>query len=157
MNVAEGPRQLPLRGIKVGCIEGRGVCACASVLSRKPGENSTPPFFFFFFFDGARLDWEKLNVWKKEALTPPSFSRHCICRSVAAALHAQRPGREGSEQSLEPEPFELGTDGERLRPSSQLSKSRDWSHGAGKRASTPKRLGIPRQRQNSARHLLHQQ
>ena len=76
------------------------------------------------FFDGAKSDWEKLRVWKKEVLTPSSFPRHCICRPAAAALRAQRPAREGSEHSSGPEIFELARDAKRLRPSSWRPPSR---------------------------------
>ena len=80
-----------------------GLCVCKSRV-RNLGEIVA----FFFFFGGTKSDWEKLHVWKKEVLTPSSFPRRFICRPVAAALRAQRPGPEDSEQSSGLEIFELG-------------------------------------------------
>lgn len=99
---------------------------CVQVQGPKPGGNSG----FFFFFGGTKSDWEKLHVWKKEVLTPSSFPRRFICRPVAAALRAQRPGPEDSEQSSGLEIFELGRGGERLRPFSLHPPPLlgDWSH-----------------------------
>lgn len=52
------------------------------------------------FSVGARSDWEKLRVWKKEALSPFSFPPACLCRPVAAALCTQRPGRRAACRAL---------------------------------------------------------
>lgn len=102
-----------------------GLCVCKSRV-RNLGEIVA----FFFFFGGTKSDWEKLHVWKKEVLTPSSFPRRFICRPVAAALRAQRPGPEDSEQSSGLEIFELGRGGERLRPFSLHPPPLlgDWSH-----------------------------
>ena len=132
---------------------------CVQVQGPKPGGNGG---LFFFFFDGTKSDWEKLHVWKKEVLIPSSFPRRFICRPVAAALRAQLPGPEDSEQSSGLEIFQLGRGGESLRPFSlhpHPPSKRLESSGKGKEngEKPPPHQGLVIIPQSSDRRPLHQQ